>query len=199
MKKIIVCIMVISIIFSMFGCKKDENSKTELSNVSDEQSKDLSNTESSEQSMSDNSSISENSNVESSVEESLPENAPKVNIYVPSSADEDLCKVIEYQYNGTIEGLINTMIKANALPKGTKLLSFRIENEIAYIDLSKEYSDAMIGSFAELQYVIALVNTIIDCYDDTDNVNKVRYTVEGKNLDVGGGIHDSPVSYMSLR
>lgn len=194
MKKFILCIMVIGMIFSMFGCSNDENSKTDLSNVSNEQSKDLSNIES----MSDDSSISENSNVESSVDESLPENASKVNIYVPSSSDEDLCKIIEYQYNGTIEGLINTMIKVNALPKGTKLLSFKIENEIAYIDLSKEYSDAMIGSFAELQYVIALVNTIIDCYDDTDNVSKVRYTVEGKDLDVGGGIHDVPVSFMSL-
>ena len=196
MKKFILCIMVIGMIISMFGCSNDENSKTDLSNVSNEQSKDLSNIES----MSDDSSISENSNVESSVEESLPESASKVNIYVPSSSDDDLdlCKVIEYQYNGTIEDLINTMIKVNALPKGTKLLSFKIENEIAYIDLSKEYSDAMIGSFAELQYVIALVNTIIDCYDDTDNVSKVRYTVEGKDLDVGGGIHDVPVSFMSL-
>ena len=186
-------------IFSMSECTKpnDVNSKNDISDINNI-SKEINKIDSDEQSISEDSSVIDNSNIESVVEESLPDDSPKINIYIPSDIDDDLCKVFEYRYDGTIEGLINKMVDVKALPKGTKLNSFKIENKIAYIDLSKEFSDALIGTTSELQYVMALVNTIIDCYDDSKEVFRVRYTVEGKNVDSGHLGHDTPEPFWNL-
>lgn len=190
MKKIAIYFFIISMIVSMFGCNNPNDDISEFQS--------LSKTESKEQSFLNYSSVAESNDAVSLIDETSHSDKYSVNIYIPNSIDDDLCKAVKYRYDGTIEGLINKMIEVTALPKDTKLLSFKIEDKIAYIDLSKEYGDAMIGSMIELQYVTSLVNTIIDLYDDTGEVYRVRYTVEGKDLDRGHFLHDIPASFFNL-
>ncbi|HBL83920.1 MAG: hypothetical protein A2Y17_03805 [Clostridiales bacterium GWF2_38_85] len=196
MKKIIIFLITLSMVIIMFGCEttQNENSKTDLSDNSKEQSDISSNTESNEQSIIDDSSINENSDMETSVDESLPEDAPIANFYIPNSEDYDSYDIISDKYDGTIEGLISKLIKLKGLPENIKTISFEIKDDnIAYIDLSKEFSESMTGSMRERQLVIALVNTIIDCYD----VEAVSYTVEGNIIEDGQLEHDKPVPFIN--
>ncbi len=112
-------------------------------------------------------------------------------IYVPTEDGEDLI-TIQTQFDGTINGMISTLVNHNVLYKGTKVNSFKLSGDTAKIDFSKEFGTALneARTFAKI-FLGAVANTIIDFYD----VEKLVFTVEGETLETGLNIYDYPIEY----
>lgn len=115
-------------------------------------------------------------------------------------ANEDLTRLEEREgfFDGTIEGLIAALSEAGAFPEETKVNSFKIEGNIAYIDLNGYYGDYIRGgSFSEWFGVGSLVNTLITYYG-SEGVDKVYFTVDGEIVVTGHfGTFDEPIGFMS--
>ncbi len=112
-----------------------------------------------------------------------------LNMWLPCNGGMDY-QLFIYEFDGTINDLVSTLAEFGAVPKGVKVLSFKIEGDIAKIDLSKEFVENMGGSTEESNIIEALVNTIIDNFD----VEKVFFTVEGEIFS-GHGLYDSPIGF----
>ena len=220
MKKILAFLIAIGLILSMVGCNPQNNESTNIlsseqsknnagNSVSNEQSKNnTSNSVSNDQSKIDNSSstsgesVAESSSVNSDtesknnvslIEESRQAETHEANFYIPEAQYGEY-NIVKAKYDGTINGLIAKLCEMRALPKGLKVISFEIKDDkIAYIDLSEEFENGLAGTLGEGMTMIALVNTIIDCYD----VDAVRYTVNGRNASGGHIDHDKPVPFFN--
>ncbi len=117
-----------------------------------------------------------------------------VSLYVKDELSYNLITQTAY-FDGSIESLVAELEKAKAIPKNTKVYSFSIENETAYIDLSEEFGKALeMGATEEALVSGSLANTIIRCY----NVEKVFFTVEGEILETGYIRYDFPLEYFSI-
>ena len=114
-----------------------------------------------------------------------------VNIYFPDDNGEKLILSTrqinpkrEDKYLATIQTLIDGPTSAKEgiyiMPKGTKILSVKIDNEIATVDFSKEFkSNFSGGSTGEVMLIGSIVNTLTEF----DNIKAVRFTVEGRQLE----------------
>lgn len=96
----------------------------------------------------------------------------------------------DIDFNGTIESVIDTLVKEKALPTGTKPLSFRIEGSTGYLDLTKEFLNAISPEHKSLgySYCIYLSNTMLDCF----GLSCFYITVEGDIIDTGLVRYDTP-------
>ena len=98
--------------------------------------------------------------------------------------------------NELITGPANDSEGFTIMPKGTKVLSVNVNNNIATVDFSKEFQNKFTGgSTGE----IMLVGSIVDTLTDFKEIKSVRFTLEGQPLDILGGHLDltEPVSRMN--
>ena len=98
--------------------------------------------------------------------------------------------------NELITGPSNDSEGFAIMPKGTKVLSVNVNNNIATVDFSKEFQNNFTGgSTGE----IMLVGSIVDTLTDFKEIKSVRFTLEGQPLDILGGHLDltEPVSRMN--
>lgn len=98
--------------------------------------------------------------------------------------------------NELITGPANDSEGFTIMPKGTKVLSVNVNNNIATVDFSKEFQNNFTGgSTGE----IMLVGSIVDTLTDFKEIKSVRFTLEGQPLDILGGHLDltEPVSRMN--
>lgn len=110
-----------------------------------------------------------------------------IELYVP---DDNLSKwVIEEEkvdiseLKNVIEALKDT--EKCCIPKDTEVNSIKIENEIAYIDLSKDFDDSQTGSSAAVKVKIySIVNTL--CLNECFNVDGVKFLIDGKEVETIG-------------
>lgn len=66
----------------------------------------------------------------------------------------------------------------DVVPIGTKVLNFKVENGIAYVDFSKEIARRGQGSYAEMMMTYAIVNTLTEF----PQITKVQILVEGEKV-----------------
>ncbi|WP_346685060.1 GerMN domain-containing protein [Megamonas hypermegale] len=98
--------------------------------------------------------------------------------------------------NELITGPANDSEGFTIMPKGTKVLSVNVNNNIATVDFSKEFQNNFTGgSTGE----IMLVGSIVDTLTDFKEIKSVRFTLEGQPLNILGGHLDltEPVSRMN--
>ena len=63
--------------------------------------------------------------------------------------------------------------------------SIKIENKIAYVDLSKDFDDSQTGSSAAVKVKIySIVNTL--CLNECFNVDGVKFLIDGKEVETIG-------------
>ena len=110
--------------------------------------------------------------------------------YYPDNAAEGLIKVTSV-FDGTIEGLIAGLAGLGGIAQGTTVISFEIDEDTAYIDLSERFCDSLIGSAIEYLTIASLVNTVIDYC----GAESVMLTIEGECLDTGHNLYDCPMCY----
>ncbi len=117
-----------------------------------------------------------------------------ITLYAHDENYKDFVEIKKY-FDGTIEGLVDSLVSINVLPEGSKVISFDIKGKTAKIDLSEEFgvglNEARSG---ELMIVGSLANTIIKYY----NVNEISFTVEGEILETGLNVYDSPISFQDF-
>jgi hypothetical protein len=118
-----------------------------------------------------------------------------LNMWLPFEDEEgfDFFK-LSYSFDGTIDSLVKRLSELGPIPKGTKVLSFSIEDKYARIDLSKEFVSNIQGTTDEMNVLYSLVNTIIENY----GVSKVYLTVEGKAFDSGHETYNQPLVFQRL-
>lgn len=66
----------------------------------------------------------------------------------------------------------------DVVPIGTRVLSLRVEDGVAYADFSKELAQKRQGSYEEMMLVYAIVNTLTEFPE----VKKVQILVEGRKV-----------------
>ena len=115
-------------------------------------------------------------------------------IYIPN---DDYSDIVNYKtvFNGTAEGIISKFITAGILPEDTKLYSFEIKGNTIILDFSEEFGIAL-NDARTFEHILigSVANTFIDFYD----VDYFEFTVEGKILETGLNIYDSPIEFYSL-
>lgn len=98
--------------------------------------------------------------------------------------------------NQLIAGPANDSEGIGIMPKGTKVLGVKVDNNTAVVDFSKEFQNNFTGgSTGE----IMLVGSIVDTLTEFGEIKSVRFTLEGQPLDILGGHLDltEPVSRMN--
>jgi len=94
------------------------------------------------------------------------------------SVEEQITEAVAILIKGSKTGLDST------IPEGTKLLSVKIKNDVAYVDLSKEVVENHPGgSAAELQTIYSIVNTVAL----NSRIKRVKLLVGGKEMDTLAG------------
>lgn len=130
----------------------------------------------------------------------------EITIYFPDANAEKLIAVkrqIPTNDNKYVDA-INELIAGPAndsegfaiMPKGTKVLSVNVNNNIATVDFSKEFQNNFTGgSTGE----IMLIGSIVDTLTNFKEIKSVCFTLEGQPLDILGGHLDltEPVSRMN--
>lgn len=145
----------------------------------------------------------------SSIQENKPDvskqTQTEITVYFPDANAEKLIAVKrqipdnDNKYvnaiNELITGPANDSEGFAIMPKGTKVLSVNVNDNIATVDFSKEFQNNFTGgSTGE----IMLVGSIVDTLTDFKEIKSVRFTLEGQPLDILGGHLDltEPVNRM---
>lgn len=84
-----------------------------------------------------------------------------------------------------INSVINALIEADVLPKGTKVNSFKIESKdkvkTMVVDVNEKFINTNQGSTAEILQLQCFANSLIKSF----GVNNIRLTVQGENYSSG--------------
>jgi len=126
------------------------------------------------------------------------ENLSDLNIYFDSSKDVSTSEISKEERvikNDEIFGetILNELIKGPSvksklkpvLPKETRILSLSIKNGIAYVNLSKEANIDMTTTKEE-----TCLRSIIWSLTQISSVEKVKISIENKDIDIFGGHFD---------
>lgn len=130
------------------------------------------------------------------------ENKKQVTLYYPDETGQRMDSVItEVSYNSaepiahlllekliagpsSLEGLYNTKL-ISALPSGTQVNSVTIRDNICYVDMNKSFTVQKKDVKSEV-VIYSVVNTLCEL----SNINKVQFSVEGKQLNYYGDVKD---------
>lgn len=101
------------------------------------------------------------------------------------------------------QGIVDSLIAENALPKETKVKNFTLEednakyDDLITLDVSKEFGDSVssMGTAGELMLMGSLVNTFLDAYD----ADFLNLTCEGEVISTGHNVYDYPLSFYDLK
>lgn len=111
-------------------------------------------------------------------------------IYAPDDNVETLIQGKVKIQDVTAQKLLKEMIKMGTLEEGTKINSFQIKKQTAYIDFNKTIEKTLrkMGSSGEVLTVQAVTKTICENL----GTNAMKFRVEGKVLETGHNIYDEP-------
>ena len=132
-------------------------------------------------------SCSESKAVNSNNIEQSYKSTKAIELYVP---DDNISKWVIEEEKVDISELKNVIAALKdtdkcCIPKDTKVNSIKIENKIAYVDLSKDFDDSQTGSSAAVRVKIySIVNTL--CLNECFNVEGVKFLIDGKEVETIG-------------
>lgn len=111
-------------------------------------------------------------------------------IYAPDDNVETLINGKVKIEDVTAQKLLKEMIKMGTLEEGTKINSFQIRKQTAYVDFNKAFEKNLrkMGSSGEVLTVQAVTKTICENL----RTKAMKFTVEGKVLETGHNIYDEP-------
>lgn len=110
-----------------------------------------------------------------------------IELYVP---DDNISEWIVEEEKVDISELKNVIAALKdtekcCIPKDTAVNSVKIENKIAYVDLSKDFDDSQTGSSAAVKVKIySIVNTL--CLNECFKVDGVKFLIDGKEVETIG-------------
>lgn len=95
--------------------------------------------------------------------------------------------------------IMNEIIKseANMIPKDTKLLGITIKENIAFVNLSKEFETSANGDTVILININTIVNTL--CINDILGINKVLFLVNGEQPQLIGPVDNDRYHIANLQ
>ncbi len=115
-----------------------------------------------------------------------------ITLYVPNETKSGL-DTVEGYFDGTVDGIIDVLVRKEALPENTKVYSFSIKEKAAIIDLSEEFGKGVSeAGNSENLIVGSLVNTLIRNY----GLTSVQFTVEGKILETASTVYGYPIEFI---
>lgn len=127
----------------------------------------------------------------SSVDEDSVKNYIKL-FYPGGSYDNWLVEEKELPADPVI--IVNELMKNpnSRIPKDTKLLSLEVKDNIAYVNLSKEFEDmTTLGDMGIWQNIFSIVNTL--CVNENLGINSVQFLLEGEIKQfIGDTVTDKP-------
>ena len=111
-------------------------------------------------------------------------------IYAPDDNVETLIQGKVKIQDVTAQKLLKEMIKMGTLEEGTKINSFEIRKQTAYVDFNRAFEKTLrkMGSSGEVLTVQAVTKTICENL----GTKAMKFTVEGKVLETGHNIYDEP-------
>lgn len=145
----------------------------------------------------DNASINNKEKVENIVLPNEKDNAIQINLYFDSSDDKSVSVskeerlINKEEFLGEIivqellKGPSNVSNLKPILPKGTKLLSFSIKDNIAYVNLNDEARVTMSPQKEE-----ATLRSLINSLTELPSIKKVKIMLNNKDTDFLGGNYD---------
>jgi len=74
----------------------------------------------------------------------------------------------------------------NLFPEGTKVLGVKVKDGVADVDFNAAFAKKTQGSYNELM----MVNQVVATLTELDGIKKVRFLVEGREIDTIGGHMD---------
>jgi spore germination protein GerM len=91
---------------------------------------------------------------------------------------------------GALEALINTdpvsKQLTNLFPPGTQVISVKVSNDLATVDFNQNFASRGQGSFNERM----MVNAVVCALTEFPEIKKVKFLVEGKEIDTISGHMD---------
>ena len=132
-------------------------------------------------------SCSESKAVNSNNIEQSYKSTKAIELYVP---DDNISKWVIEEEKVDISELKNVIVALKdtdkwCIQKDTKVNSIKIENKIAYVDLSKDFDDSQTGSSAAVRVKIySIVNTL--CLNECFNVDGVKFLIDGTEVETIG-------------
>lgn len=125
------------------------------------------------------------------------EERTEATLYLPNAAADGFDTVTK-KVTATPQGIIDALIKEDALPKGTAVREFRYEEgeKRLYLDVSGEFHAALLstGSTGETFLIGSLVNTLLDFYD----AETVKLSSENLPISTGHNIYEEPLGFVSF-
>ena len=125
------------------------------------------------------------------------EERTEATLYLPNAAADGFDTVTK-KVTATPQGIIDALIKEDALPKGTAVREFRYEEgeKRLYLDVSGEFHAALLstGSTGETFLIGSLVNTLLDFYD----AETVKLSSEQLPVSTGHNIYEEPLGFVSF-
>jgi germination protein M len=86
---------------------------------------------------------------------------------------------VAYQVTAALIGGPQSDKLTNSIPKGTKLLSLRLLRDVAYVDLSEEFSTNIVDKRQEVLALYSIVNTLTSL----PGVERVQILIAGRRRD----------------
>ena len=116
---------------------------------------------------------------------------PSVVVYVPDEQAETLTATGAQAADDSDQALVDVLISMNALPAGVEVKSSSAADGVLTLDMNAAYGDAIrsSGTAGETMLIYALVDTFVQAR----GVEQVLLTVEGKTLESGHEIYDTPL------
>lgn len=126
-----------------------------------------------------------------------------VTLYLPNDTADAFLET-EETVGAEPQEIVDALIAHGALPEGTEVLSFSLEDGGAddasqeaggsvhmVLDLSSEFQTALasMGTSGETMMLGSLVNTMLAAY----NADTVTVTIEGAALETGHNVYDAPM------
>ena len=142
-------------------------------------------------------------------------------LYLPNEQADGFETVTETvaAEQGVTQGLVDALVAHGALPEGTIINDFLLEDNSTTIygedeepettvthivgdtfwitmDVSREYADALssTGTTGETMLLGSLVNTLLDFY----NAQDITLTCEGTWIETGHNTYDQPISFVGV-
>lgn len=155
-------------------------------------------------------------NTQETAEEDTPDIAQveewEAVLYLPNE-DASAFETVTETVKATPQGLVDALVAHGALPEGTEVLSFTLDDHgvetqegdtVSYtpgdtvtieLDVSQAFGDAAAstGTAGESMLLGSLVNTMLKAYQ----ADEVLLTCEGEVLETGHNVYDQPLTFFT--
>lgn len=205
MKKIITYILIAVLALSLIGCASVNNNQkpetTPTDNIDVEDKENIEKEDTDEEDTNEEDSIEDNDkpdqNQEDTNDDDISEGEKAKAVLYFSDENAEYLNGEEREFDElTPEALLNALIEGpkdeanrKTIPDGTKLIDVKIEDNVAYVNFSKELQENHWGgSTGELHTIYSIVNTL--ALNPELNIDSVQILIEGKVIDSLAGHMD---------